>query len=76
MLVLRPAPLKCHSKDFVMSTAPSALAQLNGTLARAFGTVTGAVGMIVGENAVLTAQCAEVTYLRACDAVGAAFKKR
>lgn len=50
-----------------MSAAPSKLEQLNSKLAHAFGTAVGSVGMLVGENAAFTAQCAEVTYLKACD---------
>ncbi len=50
-----------------MSASPSKLEQLNSTLARAFGTVAGSLGIAVGENGAFVAQCAEVSYLKACD---------
>lgn len=55
-----------------MSAAPSKLEQLNSKLAHAFGTAVGSVGMLVGENAAFTAQCAEVSYLKACDKIAGA----
>lgn len=55
-----------------MSSAPSKLEKLNSSLARAFGTVAGSVGIAVGENGAFVAQCAEATYLKACDKISSA----
>lgn len=50
-----------------MTAEPSKYVQFNSRLARAFGTASGAVGVATGENGLFIAQCAEMTYLRACD---------
>lgn len=52
-----------------MAKASTSFEQLNSKLAHAFGTAVGSVGILVGENGAFVAQCAEATYLKACDKI-------